>query len=109
MYVRLAAAIVSIALPLALRAHTISASEPNPSSGGAVVAGIAAGQLEMHREQEVDDRRKQREFDHRVQLERIERKRQIDRQQRSEEQQRRRLLQLQARSDAQRVARPNSH
>jgi hypothetical protein len=108
MYVKLAAAILSIVLPLALRAHSISPSDRN-QSGAAVVGGIEAGKREMHREQEMDDRRRQQEFDRRVQLERTELQREMDRQQRKEEQQRRQLLQLQAQSEAQRTARANAH
>src|SRR5438552_16194372 len=104
MYVRLAAPILSIALlPLGLHAHSV-APDSYQSPGGAVVAGIEAEQRYMLREQEIEDRRRQREFDRREQLERMERRREMDRQQREMDHQRRQLLQLQAEIEAQRAA-----
>jgi hypothetical protein len=105
MYIRLAALILSVLLPLALRAQTTSVlPDPHHAQSGVVVAGIEAGQGNIQREQQMQDRRGQREFERRKQLELMERQRELDRQQRKIEQQRRQLLQLQAESDAQRAA-----
>ena len=99
MTVRLAASILFMLLPLALRAQTIGGlPDPYQSPGRTVVAEVEAGQRNMQREQAVEDRRRQREFDRREQLELMERQRELDRQQRAVKQQRQQLLQLQAQS-----------
>ena len=103
MYARLSATMLSIVLPLGLRAQTISVlPQPYKSPAAIVVAGIEADQRYMKREQEMEDHRRQQEFERREQLERMERRREMDRQQREAEHQRRQLLQLQAK--AQRAA-----
>ena len=102
MTLRLAASILAMVLPVALRAQTVGViADPYRSPGTAVVAAdLEAGQRNMQREVGMEDRRRQREFDRQEKLELAERQREIDRQQRAMKQQTRQLLQLQQPSTA---------
>ena len=111
MYVKLAASILSMLLPLGLRAQTIGVlPDLYPSPGGVIVetVGADAGQRYMQREQQIEERRRQRELDRLAQLERVEQRHEVDRQKREIADQRRQLLQLQAKIDAQRAAIPQT-
>src|SRR4029077_7095448 len=105
MYARLAALILPLVLPLALRAQTVAVlPDPYQSPGATVVADVGAGQRYMQREQQTQDRRRKQAFDHLEKLEVTERQRELGRQQRDIGQQRRQLLQLQAKIEAHRSA-----
>jgi len=105
MHARLAASILSMLLPLAVHAQTISVvQDSNRSSGGAAANATEAEQRHMQRAQEIADRRRHSEFARQEQLERMEGQRQMDRRRRQVEEQRRQLLNLQAKAEAQRAA-----
>jgi TolA-binding protein len=105
MYSKIAASILLLILPLGVGAQTVWVfPEPYQPPGGAVVDGIEAGQRYVQRQQEMEDRRRQRELDRQEQLERMERQREADQEQREMAEQRRQLQQLRAEIESRRAA-----
>jgi hypothetical protein len=105
MHSKFVAPILLAILPLAVGAQNVLVfSDLYQSLGAAVVAGTEAGQRSMQRQQEMEDRRRQQEFDRQERLERMELEREIDHQRRQIAEQRKQLQHLSVKMESQRAA-----